>query len=316
MKVFDQAVWRLTGIYTAILLVVIVGFSAAFYFITDAQLNRPFQPRGEILRETIQIENSEMKIIFEQRDNEMRNNLLMQLIIIDTTILLSGAVLSYFLAKHTLRPVQETAERESRFVSDASHELRTPLTAMSMENEVILRDKKADKAALSNQIKSNLEEIKKIQGLTDRLLKLSRNEKLELSETDIKDVVKDVLGKLNIPDGYKIQNKVKSRKITTNADALGQILVILLDNAIKYSPNNSAVTIGDNDGKIFVRDNGVGVNEDDLPHIFERFYRAEKSRTSDGYGLGLPLAQRLAGQINMKITVKSNKTKGTTFYTG
>lgn len=101
-----------------------------------------------------------------------------------------------------------------------------------------------------------------------------------------------------------------------NADALENILAIIIDNAIKYSPNKSIVKIGIKDEKIYISDEGTGISEEDLPHIFERFYRAEKSRTTDGYGLGLSLAQQLASQMNLKIEAKNNKPTGTIFFVG
>jgi signal transduction histidine kinase len=185
-----------------------------------------------------------------------------------------------------------------------------------MENEVILRDKSAKCSDYKAQVESNLEEVGKVSALADRLLKLSKSEKLSLGDVDVLKVVNEAIEKFSKTPKFKnieIKNKVRSKKITANADALEQILVILIDNAIKYSPKKSVVTISNGDGKIAVSDQGPGIAVEDLPYIFDRFYRAEKSRTTDGYGLGLSLAQHLAARQNLRIAVENIKKGGAKF---
>jgi signal transduction histidine kinase len=317
MKIFDEAVWKLTAVYTAILLMVTVGFSAAFYAVTDAQLARPFQPRQSVVYENFWGDGEEIFSVWtRQRDDEIRAELLLKLITIDLVVLGAGAVVSYFLARRTLRPVNQALEHESRLVSDASHELRTPLAAIQMENEVLLREKSATKDDYHRQIQSNLEEVYKVSALAERLLKLSHSAKLPLVELDLATLTEQAVKKLDKvfkAHEVKIVNQIKSVKLLANVEALEQILLILLDNAVKYSSRGATVTLETRGKRLLVRDQGSGIAAADLPHIFERFYRAEKSRTTNGHGLGLSLAQHLAAQMNLKITAENNKDRGATF---
>ena len=206
---------------------------------------------------------------------------------------------------------------ESRFVSDASHELRTPLASMQMENEVLLRDKEATEEDYREQVKSNLEEVGKLSDMTNALLKLNRVENIELSDIDILPVVCEAIDRVTKAAEAKdiaIKNEITSFMVYANEDALAEILVIYLDNAIKYSPKGSVITIGGRLGKsLSVSDQGEGIARKDLPKIFDRFYRSDQSRHSEGYGLGLSLAKRLACQMSMRLSAKNNKNKGATF---
>jgi len=318
MKVIDKAVLKLAGIYTLILLVVSIGFSAAFFGAANNELNRPVVQRAGFVQGRLSIDESEnFRILMQQRDNEMRGNMLIFLVFINLGVLIFGAMASYFLARLTLKPIRQNMETQAQFVSDASHELRTPLTAMQMENEVALRDKSLDKKQLQKLVKSNLEEVGKLRELTDRLLKLSLDEKPEITEVDVRELVNKTQARWQkIADQQKIviKNAAKSHKVQGNTEIFLEILAILIDNAIKYSPRGSTVIIGNSGDDVFVQDSGCGISDDDKPFIFDRFYRVEKSRVGDGFGLGLPLAKRLAEQIGFKITVESNDDAGVTFW--
>jgi signal transduction histidine kinase len=316
MKIFDQAVWRLTAIYSLILLVLSLSFSTTFFLVADGELNRLPGPRTENLQRQIIYQEENFQVFISEQGNQMRQNLLMHLVFINLTVLVGGAVASYFLARLTLKPIDQAMTAQGRFVSDASHELRTPLSAIQMENEVTLRAKTASKAELQNQIKSNLEEVGKLRQLTDRLLKLSRDEPIKLTSVNIKLAADESVRRLQTSAHAKqivVKNLVKTQHWQANQAALTDILAILLDNAIKFSPNKSVVTLDCQKGLLTVCDQGPGIAEADLPHIFDRFYRSEQSRTSDGYGLGLPLAKQLAEKMNLKISVSNNSDKGANF---
>ena len=324
-NLFNSAVVKLTLIYTIIITIVCAGFSVAFYTAADRELSRPISLRVESTNQQnttplpSESEDNSFRIILEQRNNQIRTNLLALLITIDVSVLIVSACVSFFFARWTLKPIQKMTEQQTNFISDASHELRTPLTAMTMENEVALRDPKTTKAELSQLVRSNLEEAQKLQDLTNRLLRLSQQEPLDLSTTDLSKSVQTAADNLSTIANRKkisIKNQVKSYKTLSNPEALTDILSILIENAIKYSHKNSTVTISFKDNKIAVCDQGVGISEADLPHIFERFFRAEKSRTSKGYGLGLALAKQLAEQLHLKISVQNNSSVGTTFFIG
>lgn len=316
--IFDKAVVKLTLIYTGILAVICLGFSMTFWMTTDNELNRPFQPKHEMIRTEISEDN--ISIILKQRNEQTRAGLALNLIVINVTVLALGAIVSYFLARWTLDPIQKNTEQQAQFISNASHELRTPLTAITMENEVALRDSTMTKADLLKVVESNLEETKKLQKLTNYLLNLDQKEEIQISEVDISPAVKLAVERnqaLTDAKNIKIENNIKSRKMKTNNDVMENILAIIIDNAVKYSPENTTIKIGIKENKIFVSDEGQGISDEDMPHIFDRFYRAEKSRTSEGYGLGLSLAKQQAESLGMTITAENNnKGKGVTFYIG
>jgi signal transduction histidine kinase len=276
VKNFDRALLKLTALYTGVLLLISVGFSVMFFNATTQSMERRANmPQDMVFRVTD--EESEMEVFLRERDAAIRKDLLVRLIIINVGVVTFGAIVSFFLAQHTLKPMHEAYEKQSRFVSDASHELRTPLTAMQMENEVLLKDPKASRNELKQQVESNLEEVQKLQKLTNTLLELGSG---------------------------KTQNR---------EEIIERIVQIFTENAIKYDPEHREPKISREKNRIDVADKGLGIDEKDLPHIFERFYRADKSRSSDGYGLGLALAQELAKEIGAKIEAKNNKDGGATF---
>ena len=317
MKLFNNAIIKLTILYTVVLMALSIGFSAAFYTVTDRELGRPIGPSSGIVQNIHIPDDGDFHVIIHQRDNNIRSRLLFGLIFINTAVLMVGAVVSYFLARLTLKPINDAMNIQAQFVQDASHELRTPLAAIAMENEVLLRDKSAGKKELLAQVESNLEEVAKLQELTDRLLKLSQDEPVALTQVPVRLVAEKAVSfvqKTAITKHIRlVVGAPAGVTVAANAELLTELLVILLDNAIKYSPAKTTVTLGYENGALFVNDEGLGIAAADLPHIFDRFYRAEKSRTSSGYGLGLPLAQRLAEQMGLKITVQSSSQKGATF---
>jgi signal transduction histidine kinase len=278
MKIFDKAILKMTVIYTAILLLLSLIFSSSIYSITANEMNRvrAFRPRPEI--QVFERDISGFEVVIRERNAEVLGSLLTQLIVVNISVVVIGAIASYFLARLTVKPIHEAYEKQSRFVSDASHELRTPLTAIAMENEVLLREKSASKDDYKKAVESNLDEVKKLQSLTNYLLQLDNDKEPKNKEA-----------------------------------ALKQITNILVENAIKYDPEHRQPKIVRSKHQIDVVDKGAGIAEEDLPYIFERFYRGEKSRTSEGYGLGLSLAQKLAEQIGAKIEAKNNETGGATF---
>ena len=191
---------------------------------------------------------------------------------------------------------------------------------MRMENEILLRDKDAKKDDYREQLQSNLEEIDKLRHLTDTLLKLSGSNELEREPVDVSNAVHTAINRISHTAEAKniaIDNQVGHFILTTNEDALSEIIYIYLDNAVKYSPSSSTIEIFSNDkNSISVRDHGSGIAPKDLPNIFNRFYRADESRNSEGFGLGLSLASRMAEQLGGKVSAANNSGKyapGATF---
>jgi signal transduction histidine kinase len=193
------------------------------------------------------------------------------------------------LAGRTLKPIKDMMDEQSRFIIDSSHELRTPLTSLKSEIEVGLRDKNLSLADAKKLLQSNLEEVNNLQYLSDNLIKLTQYEKsngnlfedFDLSET-VKEAVKKVAG-LSKNKKIIIKNAIKYQQINGDKQGLMEMFVIFLDNAIKYSSNGKTVTLLsekiDGSINIDIKDQGVGIDEKDISHVFDRFFRADKSRT-------------------------------------
>lgn len=247
-----------------------------------------------------------------------------------TILLLSFLVflaISFMLSSWILRPVEKSWQQQSRFVSDASHELRTPLTIISA-NLNILKSERND--TIINQYKwldNSIKEVSRMKRLIDELLFLARsdNEKNTLiySDINISDILLEamlsfeaVAFEKNIKLEYNIEDDII---ISSHEGNIKQILGILLDNALKYTLEEGSVKLKAYQGKnkVYIELNNKGdiIEREDLEHIFERFYRADKarSRQEGGYGLGLSIAQSMVVRMKGRIDVSSNMEEGTTF---
>lgn len=254
------------------------------------------------------------------------NRILFSLIYVNVIIFVVAGISGYILAGVTLKPIQEMIDEQNRFIADASHELRTPITSLRSEIEVYLRNKKHTPKETQELIESNLEEANNLQVLSDGLIELAKYKKPSDSmqaKQDIKSIldtsVKQVL-KMAKKKNISIQVHATRNTIIGDVNQLTTLFTILLDNAVKYSPKDTTVTIttekSNSDVFIAITDEGVGIDTKDMPHIFDRFYRADLSRTKQtipGYGLGLSIAKSIVTQYHGSISVQSTQNSGTTF---
>jgi two-component system sensor histidine kinase CiaH len=262
--------------------------------------------------------------VFEEASDRIK----LILILINLGIFIVAGGAGYFLAGRTLKPIKEMVDEQNRFITDASHELRTPLTALRSEIEVNLRDEKLSLQNARELLSSNLEEVINLQALSDNLLQLAQRQKsndtIKLQTITPITIIDEAIRKVASVAKEKQITLQKKRfgnyKVTGDKQSLIQLCVILLDNAVKYSAEKTTVTITtkktDHTMLISITDEGVGIDPKDIPHIFDRFYRADMSRTKQavsGYGLGLSIAKKIVAMHNGAITVKSGKEKGTTF---
>lgn len=304
---------KLTFMYASILCLVSIIFSTIIYSNTVNSFNvRPI----EVFYAKVYSSNEKAKEAINKRDNEIKKELLFHLIVLDSMIIILGTIGSYFLSKKTLKPIEENLELQMEFISNASHELKTPITIISMENEVLLKQKKHTEDELVDQIKSNLEEVQNLSKLVNILLELARNNKITLEKVKVFDVANNSINKLSSLAKKKnitILNNITNLEINANKDILEEVMVIIIDNAIKYSDKNTTIKVYSKNNKIFIEDEGIGIKEKDIKYIFDRFYRGDKSHSSEGYGLGLSLAKHLTEKMKMKITAYNNHDKGSTF---
>jgi len=264
------------------------------------------------------------RYFFAEDLEEAKKRLALNLLLVNGGILLFSALAGWFLAGKTLKPIEDVLEEQKRFVADASHELRTPLAALKTSNEVALKDKKLSLGEAKKLIKSNLEEIENLETLTNNLLTLASLEengrKLSFQKVDIKKIIDSAHQKiLPLALEKKIKIKIESSggKIFGDEESLEKMILIFLDNAVKYTPKGGKVWLKtwQEKGKLVleIKDTGIGISEADLPHIFERFYRADKARAKGGFGLGLALAKRIIEIHKGTVEVTSVLGKGTTF---
>ncbi|CAN5199697.1 HAMP domain-containing sensor histidine kinase [soil metagenome] len=326
---FHHARISLTAWYLVIVLAISVLFSFAIFSGLNNELER-FDLQQQVRQDRVEhmFGDGPLPPNFPRYDPRMiqdaRQRLIVILGAIDLVILLASGVTGYFLAGRTLRPIQRMVDEQYRFITDASHELRTPLTSLRSEIEVNLRDKHLSLSEAKKLLESNLEEVVTLQNLSDTLLQLSEfsPQRTVLTPLSLSPFIEQVIKKIN-PIAKKKHITLTyaggTEKIRGMEIHLQQILMILLDNAIKYSPKNTTITILskriDHTVVIEVRDQGIGIAEKDIPHIFKRFYRAASttSNRSEGYGLGLSLAKKMVIEHNGSIHVQSVVNKGTTF---
>lgn len=231
---------------------------------------------------------------------------------------------SWVLATRTLRPIEKAYDRQRQFVSDASHELRTPLTVMRGELDVALQRARTP-AQYREALTSSREEMVRLQELTDSLLYIARSDQHRLSpvaeNVDLVDLITEVMHQLR-PLAKKKQVKITFNPPSANPKAVGssvalrQLFTNLLENAVKFTPKGDKVMIGltthSNSIQVAVQDDGIGMTKQAVERAFERFYRADTSRTDKGFGLGLAISKAIVEQHHGTITLRSEVDKGTT----
>lgn len=313
---FRSATFKLTAWYLGILVAISLLFSVVIYSISLSEVST----RLGFVRTTFEISQSRYEILRDMQLREAEASLVASLSIVNLIIWVAGGFGCYYLARRTLRPIEEAHEAQSRFTSDASHELRTPLASMRTELEVALRDKGTTPEEMREILASNLEEVNKLTSLSQMLLQLSRldHASLKREKVDIKQAAQAVIKRLD-KTGERIQLEGKPRRVFAHPASVEELLTILLDNALKYSPKDSKIAVRLisqlHMAGFEVSNAGKGIPKQDLPHIFDRFYRVDQSRTGGekkGYGLGLSLAKKIVQLHSGELSVSSSK-KRTTF---
>ncbi|MBO8171856.1 MAG: PAS domain-containing protein [Bacillaceae bacterium] len=215
------------------------------------------------------------------------------------------------------------------FVANVSHELKTPLTSIRGFAETLLSGALKDEKTAKEFLSIILEETERLQKLVHDLLELAKIEhqqdlKLNFEEVDVQHIIRDAIKKMSIKAREKQialneEMAEENLRIMADKEKMMQVLINLLSNAIKYTEEGGAVTVKiDSEGgyvNIHVRDNGIGIPNEHLDRIFERFYRVDSSRqkTSGGRGLGLSIVKHIVEQHNGNIIVKSVPGVGTEF---
>jgi signal transduction histidine kinase len=243
-----------------------------------------------------------------------------------TTFLIAGfimlfviAAISFFFAGRAIKPIAETWEKQKQFITDASHELKTPLTIIKSNYGVLLESK-------DETIESQMKWFERIKAGTDRmttlindLLSLAAMENMKqgvMNEAfDISKTVTEAFQSMEaaaVSRGIRLSSSIQPN-LTVNGDSgqIAQVVTILLDNAIKYTNDSGWIDVSMTKSKRHiickVKNSGEGISDEDLSKVFDRFYRADQSRSSEsgGYGLGLPIAKAIIEQSGGKLTAQS-----------
>jgi signal transduction histidine kinase len=211
---------------------------------------------------------------------------------------------------------------QRRFIADASHELRTPLTTLRLNVELLRRERAAEPPERAEILDDVASELDRLSRLVHGLLDLARADAglhLEKQPVRADEIVRDVFHQVKpTADGVALgTGDLVPMTFNANPDYLKQLLLALVDNALKYTDPGGQVRLDlERDGrwvKFLVRDTGRGITAEDLPHIFERFYRAREARSKRGTGLGLAVAQWIAQEHGGHIDVQSAPGHGATF---
>lgn len=299
------------------------------YKINGNQTHRIFFVKQDIVKDGVFYGS-----IFAGKDVTIIWSILKQMGLFSLLLTIGFTILLFFYGKKfahkAMLPVEEAVIRQKRFITDASHELRTPLSIILAGTELIKTDEKQELSWENKKILSDTQsEIRKMSQLVNSLLNLSKVDEGDIDMPREEDVVKIATLAVN-----KLRPLAESKNIKmsianydpiiwcTNNEVLVQILYILLDNAIKYTPDNGQVLVTLKVDKlanrklvITVEDTGIGIPEEDQKRIFERFYRVDKarSRKEGGSGLGLSIVWALLEKHGGTIDVTSITGKGSLF---
>ncbi|RXT05384.1 sensor histidine kinase [Ammoniphilus sp. CFH 90114] len=264
--------------------------------------------------------------------NELMNLLLIILVILGILFFGVALWLSYFMSKRAMIPIRKSFDRQREFVADASHELRTPLSILHSSLDVVKMEDEAQLSDFSRNVLNNMkDEIKRMTKLVSDLLTLARSDsgtpELKVETFDFVPSVEQLISStqtLAQSNGIELHLQTPPTLIIQgDQERLKQLLYILLDNAIKYSPSGGVVNITISNEmmekqralRIMVQDTGVGIPAEDQDRIFDRFYRVDKnrSRQAGGTGLGLAIAKWIVEAHRGTIQVSSIPGEGTTF---
>jgi signal transduction histidine kinase len=301
-------------------------FSIVLYSVATAELHRGLQHETERIYTQFPVFQDNPLLHPGVDYDAGAHRILLRLVGFNIIVLVAAGGASYWLAKRTLQPIEEAHEQQKRFTADVSHELRTPLTALRMESEVALLNEKAGKQELRATLGSNLEEISKLEALINNLLRLARLEADELhqgfSALETGKVVGEAIKQIKPLAAARtitVKHTGKGASVQGDHDSLIQLLVILLDNAVKYSKPGGEIhivsAVSDDTVQLSVEDKGIGIERQALERVFDRFYRADSSRqkaTQAGYGLGLSIAKMITDVHGGTIILSSEAGKGTT----
>ena len=310
-NIFKKARLKLTAYYVGIMFIILAIFSSVLIYIIDSKINEGLNDKVTII---------------DPEDNPLdhvNTEINLYVLYIDGALLIIIAFSSYFLAGKTLKPIQENLDAQKKFLADASHDLRTPLAIIITGSEVVLNNKTSSQKDFKDSVESNLEEAKSMSNLVNNLLAIAKGENENTLNdfviSDLHNVINKIVSKMIFKaesKGLKLEiDEYKKILVKIDINNFERALSNLLQNAINYTKTGTVkVSLEENSKKvtITIKDTGIGINEQDLPYIFDRFYKAENSRNDEsGSGLGLCISKQIIEQHKGDIKINSTINVGT-----
>lgn len=250
------------------------------------------------------------------------------MVVLGIVALLLATVLGHILSGRAMVPLREAYEKQRQFAADASHELRTPLAVVMASADLLENDPSITSPFLKQVIADVRDEVKKMTRLVSDLLLVARSDnkalKLKLQKFDAAELLSQTARLMQpLADKKHIALDIRNRDahvIQADEQKIKQLMLILVDNAVKYTPDGGEVHVGFEKApqgrvRFFVQDTGIGIAKEDQRRIFDRFYRVDKARSREmgGNGLGLSIAQEIVNLHQGSIEVTSTLGKGTRF---
>jgi len=228
-------------------------------------------------------------------------------------------IISLFFANRAIKPMEEAWQKQSRFIADASHEIRTPLSVINANCGVLYAGKEETVESQVKWVDSIMRATGRMSGLVNKLLALASVEdeqlKMQRNLFDMSGAVAEALSEMEaaaMEKGLALHKEIEQGiEIESDREYVRKVLYILLDNAVKYTDGGGEVTVSLKKERrhvtCAVRNSGDGIPPENLPYIFDRFYRCDPARSSEnsGYGLGLSIAKAVANQLGAKLTAES-----------
>lgn len=254
-------------------------------------------------------------------------NLVLVLLAVWVGAMLLFLLISIRLSAVAARPMEEAMQREKQFVADASHDLKTPLSVILANNSILMENPENKVGDLRRWLDSTQEAAKRMQKLIAEMLTLADVERQDVplvrEEVDLANIAMKAdleLESVAFEKNVTLEDDLPDRcMVTGNADYLLRIVMSLLENALKYEPSGGRVSIHLTQSKkktvLAVCNRGSRIADEDLPHVFDRFYRSDKSRTNSAgsFGLGLAITKEMVERLGGTISVTSSQEEGTVF---
>lgn len=273
----------------------------------------------------LSINPTESKIAFVNmtRDQDLLQSSITRYIILFVGAIGATALISTFLTSKSIKPIKESFEKQKEFVANASHELKTPLTVINTNIDVLLSNGENENTKWLKYIKT---EVLRMNKLTHDLLYLANvdeENQLLVNTFDASTALESVLlgvEALCFEKELKLTYTLEQKSmIKFNEEQFIQLAMILIDNAIKYTPKKGTIKLdlakANKNTVISIENSGIGISEVDLPYVFDRFYKSDKSRknSNNSFGLGLSIAKAIIENHHGKITVESEPNEYTRF---